>query len=266
MWEIDSINAGDVFEKLGEAAGQLSELGILKGHLWMGKAAETVGEVIDALGNSEDSIGTDSQIVPLGISGVYNPTTKYRYRTLYETRQTDDFQCYGTPQQVAWERLSDPTLDETTREFYQLVSLGWDADHPFTMSPAESLVRLALLQSAIDLSDELEFEAENHPGMEHLPGVYKGGTLALACNALETEVDEAMALEIVPEWVLDANAALEAGRALARDGQHDLALTTCFEYIPELLRLNHPTVFWDGFEKSDTRMWTATVSEVIIID
>lgn len=265
VWEIDSVNASDVLEKLGEAAGQLTELGILSGALWIGDAAEVVGPLIDALGNDETLLGIGSGVVPDGLSAPSNPTTSYRYRTQYVTKVTDDQECTGTTRETGWERAGDPSLDDVAHDFYEYLGMGWDEHHPFTMCPSEAERRLALLQEVLDLADELVFESETHPGMEHLPGVYKGAALSIACNALEVEVNEALAADVIPSFVFEANLAIDEGRALARDGNFGLALTTCSEYIPDLLVLNHPKFFWDGFESSDTGVWSATVGGGIII-
>ena len=51
-------------------------------------------------------------------------------------------ECNGTMREVAWEELSDPTLDEDARGYFELVAMGWDEDHPFTTSPNEAAQRL----------------------------------------------------------------------------------------------------------------------------
>ena len=102
--------------------------------------------------------------------------------------------------------------------------------------------------------------------MDNHPRVYKGLAVALACNALEVEVNGALAADVIPLFVFDADQALEDGRALARDGNYEEALTTCSEHIPELLLLNHPLVFEDSFENSDTRLWSHTEVPIIVVD
>ena len=87
----------------------------------------------------------------------------------------------------------------------------WDEDHPFTMCPSEA-ERLALLQEALDLADLITFETEDHPGMDNHPRVYKGLAVALAGNALEVEVNGALAADVIPLFAFDADQALEDGK------------------------------------------------------
>ena len=266
VWEVDSSGVDDFLEAIAEAAGLVTDLGLIKGKAWIGKAADLLAETVKKLSEGEDSMGTESTIVVEGISNPSSPTVRYRYRTLYLAYPSNDSRCIGTMQEVAWELQGDPTLDAETRDYYDLLAMGWDEDHPFTTCPDEATRRLALLQEALELADELSYEIENHPGMEHHSEGMKGGTVAIACGALEKEVSTALAAEAIPPFVYEANQELDDGRALARTGDYATALTTCFNHLPELLRLNHPLVYNDGFEKTDTRMWTATYPPVVVID
>ena len=127
VWEVDSIGAADVLEKIGEAAGLATEAGLLSGHAWIGKAAEEldeIGKAIDELGNDETSLGTESGIVPDGLSSPSSPTTIYRYRTQYIKTVSDDEKCSGTTRETGWERVGDPTLDDLTHDFFKYIGMG----------------------------------------------------------------------------------------------------------------------------------------------
>ena len=128
VWEVDSIGAADVLEKIGEAAGLATEAGLLSGHAWIGKAAEEldeIGKAIDELGNDETSLGTESGIVPDGLFVALQP---YHHLPLPDAVHQNgvriDEKCSGTTRETGWERVGDPTLDDLTHDFFKYIGMG----------------------------------------------------------------------------------------------------------------------------------------------
>lgn len=243
VYETNSEWVSAVMESIGVAAGKVPVQGDLStGIALAGAAAKILGQILQKVGNNEELLGSDSESLPVGVSGPYVPTLDYRYKMQYDKSALNGQQCGGTTIDNIMEILRDLNLPDFLRNLWTLEWLGFDEEHPFTKNANVCARRQPHLLGALD--------AIAHGGATE-PGTDSTGTAALKDSVrvkvvqlgrepLVTELSEGIAGGLPPSLIAFGQQMLSQGDFLAANGSYASALQTYANAVQTLLPQNHP--------------------------